>query len=68
MHFLVFLVMGGLSCPISSAVMGMVFNVGRVVHAKGYYEGNPHQGLWSLYALMGLVGTTVVTAFRIATY
>lgn len=42
----VFLLIGGLSLPLSSAVAGTVYNVGRVFYAKGYYTGNPHKGLW----------------------
>lgn len=42
----VFLLLGGLSLPLSSAVAGTVYNVGRVSFAKGYYTGNPHKGLW----------------------
>lgn len=64
-HFLVFLLIGGLSCPLSSAVAGVVYNIGRVVHAKGYYQGSAHKGLWSLYALMYLAGTTGYTAYKV---
>nr|ARJ58926.1 microsomal glutathione s-transferase [Neopyropia yezoensis] len=62
--FLVFLLIGGLSLPLSCAVAGTVYNVGRVFYAKGYYSGNPHKGLWGLYGLFYLLGATVFTAYK----
>lgn len=62
--FLVFLVFSGLFSPISSAAAGVLYNVGRVFYAKGYYAGNPHCGLWGLYGLFYLVGGTIYAAKR----
>lgn len=45
-HRSVFLLLGGLSLPLSCAAAGTVYNVGRYYYAKGYYAGNPHRGLW----------------------
>jgi glutathione S-transferase len=63
--FLLFLLAGGLSCPLSSAAAGLVYNQGRVVYARGYYAGSPHKGLWGLYGLLYLIGTTCYTALRL---
>lgn len=65
--FLAFLLLGGLTCPYTSAISGLVFNAGRIAYAKGYYEGNPHKGLWGLYGIMVLFGCTVNTAIRLLT-
>lgn len=63
--FLSFLLLGGLSAPFTSALAGLIYNVGRVYFARGYYKGNHHEGLWGLYALFYLAGCTAYTAFRL---
>lgn len=60
--FLFFLVGGGVTCPVTCAAAGILYNQGRVVYAKGYYMGNPHTGLWGLYGLFWLIGATCYTA------
>lgn len=62
--FLLFLVAGGLSLPLMSAVAGVVYNFGRVAHAKGYYAGSAHKGLWGMYGLFFLIGATCYTAYQ----
>lgn len=63
--FLLFLYVSGLTSPILSTLAGVIYNIGRVYHAKGYYKGSPHQGLWGLYGLFYLIGGSVYTAFSI---
>ncbi|CDF36143.1 microsomal glutathione S-transferase [Chondrus crispus] len=63
--FLSFLFISGITTPIFSTAAGVVYNVGRVYYAKGYYRGNPHEGLWGLYGLFYLVGGACYTAFTI---
>lgn len=63
--FLVFLFIAGLSTPITSTMAGFVYNIGRIYHALGYYQGNPHKGLWGLFALFYLCFASVYTAFQI---
>lgn len=63
--FLAFLLIGGLSAPIASTIAGSVYNIGRIFYARGYYQGNPHKGLWGLYGLFFLCFTAVYTAFKI---
>ena len=64
--FLAFLLIGGISCPYVAAASGLVYNAGRVAHAKKYYEGNAHGGLWGLYGIFVLMGCTGITAWRLA--
>lgn len=63
--FLAFLFIAGLSAPIASTVAGVVYNIGRIYYARGYYEGNPHKGLWGLYGLFFLCFASVYTAYKI---
>lgn len=59
--FLLFLFVAGWSAPLSASLAGMIYNVGRYFHAKGYYEGSAHKGLWGLFALFYLVGASAYT-------
>lgn len=63
--FLIFLLISGATTPIASAAAGMVYNIGRVYYAKGYYAGNPHKGLWGLYGLFYLIAASVYTAIAL---
>lgn len=63
--FLAFLFTSGVTSPVLSTAAGVLYNVGRVYYAMGYYEGNPHKGLWGLYGLFYLVGGACYTAFKI---
>lgn len=63
--FLPFLLLSGISSPIMSSAAGVIYNLGRVKHAQGYYAGSAHKGLWSLYALLYLAFGTVYTAFKL---
>jgi glutathione S-transferase len=55
------------SCPLSATAAGVVYNLGRVAHARGYYAGSPHRGLWGLYGLFYLIACTVYTAWTVLT-
>jgi len=63
--FLSFLLIGGITCPYVSAASGLVYNLGRISYAKGYYEGNPHKGLWGLYGIFSLLVCSLITAWRL---
>lgn len=63
--FLAFLLLGGVSCPYTCACAGLLYNAGRVAYARGYYETNPHKGLWGLYGLFVCLLCTCITAYRI---
>lgn len=63
--FLSFLFLSGLTTPIISTAAGLLYNIGRVYYAKGYYEGSAHKGLWGLYGLFYLVGGASYTAYTI---
>jgi glutathione S-transferase len=61
--FLVFLLAGGVSAPLTSAAAGFVYNYGRIAYARGYYSGSPHKGLWGFYGLFYLMGATCFTGY-----
>lgn len=63
--FLAFLFVSGLTTPLLSTAAGVLYNVGRVYYAKGYYGGNPHEGLWGLYGLFYLIGGSLYTAIKV---
>lgn len=63
--FLLFLYVSGLTTPLLSTAAGIVYNIGRIYYAKGYYKGSAHEGLWGLYGLFYLLGGTVYTAYTI---
>eukprot|EP00850_Spirogloea_muscicola_P020517 SM000219S06662 [mRNA] locus=s219:30464:31965:+ [translate_table: standard] len=65
--FIAMLLLSGLAYPLTAAVFGTVWIVGRLVYSMGYYSGDPkkrHQGAWHSFGLMGLIGTACVFAFR----
>lgn len=66
--FLTFLFVSGLTTPITSSAAGLLYNVGRVYYALGYYRGSPHEGLWGLFGLFYLVGASVYTAVKILSW
>eukprot|EP00850_Spirogloea_muscicola_P018541 SM000171S03230 [mRNA] locus=s171:103368:104883:+ [translate_table: standard] len=65
--FIAMLLLSGLAYPVTAAVFGTVWIIGRLVYSMGYYSGDPqkrHQGAWHGFGLMGLIGTACVFAFR----
>jgi len=65
-QFLVLLFVGGLYLPKITAVAGIIYLLGRIAYARGYYTGDPEkrmQGAFGYIGLLTMLGTTVCTAF-----
>jgi len=66
-QFIALLLLGGLQLPILSAGAGVVYLVGRVVAAKGYYTGDPDKRKYGSFGMLGmlvLLGNTFCFAFH----
>lgn len=63
--FITFLLISGIFTPIFSSIAAVVYNVSRVYHAKGYYKGSAHRGLWGLYGLFYLLFGSMYTAYKL---
>jgi glutathione S-transferase len=66
-QFLMLLFIGGLHLPKTTAALGTVYLIGRICFAHGYYTGEPAKrkyGMFGMIALLGMVGTTLCTAFH----
>lgn len=60
--FLIYLMLGGLQYPRISAGAGVVYLVGRVMYALGYYTGDPKNRKYGSFGAIGmltLIGNTV---------
>jgi glutathione S-transferase len=67
-YTLMFLLLGGLQHPRISAVGGLVWLVGRISYARGYYTGDPEKrlnGAYGYFGLFALIGTTVSLALHL---
>ncbi|KAL2621088.1 hypothetical protein R1flu_001293 [Riccia fluitans] len=52
--YLALLLTGGLAYPITSAALGLIWVIGRIVYSLGYYTGKPenrNKGAWHFFAL-----------------
>jgi len=54
-QFLAVLLLGGLEMPIFTAIGGVVWILGRISYAKGYYTGEPKNRMRGGYAYLGLL-------------
>lgn len=66
--FLMLLLFAGLFCPKSSAICGVIWIIGKVAYAFGYYTGDPakrRQGAIAYLGLLPLLGMTIVHAIML---
>ncbi|XP_052087291.1 microsomal glutathione S-transferase 3-like isoform X2 [Mytilus californianus] len=66
-QFLILLIFGGLTFPKLSAAAGMVWIVGRVFYALGYYSGDPKKRMRGAFAYIGLLALlvfSIITALK----
>jgi glutathione S-transferase len=66
-QFLALLFVGGLHLPKTTAAAGVVYLLGRIAYAQGYYTGDPkkrQRGFFGMLGLVTMLGTTVCTAFH----
>ncbi|XP_063403623.1 glutathione S-transferase 3, mitochondrial-like isoform X2 [Mytilus trossulus] len=70
-QFLILLVFAGLTFPKLSAAAGMVWIVGRVFYALGYYSGDPKKRMRGVFAYIGLLTLlvcSIITALKMLGY
>merc|ERR1712002_20528 len=65
-QFLVVLFVGGLYNPVVAAVGGLIWCVGRIVYALGYYTGDPKKRVGGSFGYIGLFAMLYCT-IRFAT-
>jgi glutathione S-transferase len=66
-QFLFLLFIGGLQLPKLTAGAGVVYLIGRVVFAKGYYTGDPAKRNYGAFGMLGMLvmlGSTLCFAFH----
>ena len=66
--FLVLLIFGGLTFPKMSAIAGIIWIVGRVFYALGYYTGDPSKrmrGAFGYIGLLSLLVFSIITALKL---
>jgi len=67
-QFLVLLFVAGLQCPVYSSIAGLVWILGRIAYALGYYSGDPKnrmRGAFGYFGLFFLLGTSIYSALKI---
>jgi len=68
--FLTMLFVGGLEMPVWSSLAGLIFILGRIRYAQGYYTGDPKkrmQGAFYVAGLLMLLGASTKFAYRLIT-
>ncbi|XP_071819081.1 glutathione S-transferase 3, mitochondrial-like [Apostichopus japonicus] len=67
--FIVFLLLGGLQYPVASSIAGVVWCVGRLIYAVGYYTGDAGKrapgSILGFLALFVLFGSTISLALHV---
>jgi glutathione S-transferase len=61
-QFLCFLMLGGLQYPKVAAGAGVIYLLGRIAFACGYYTGDPDKRKWGVFGYIGLLtllGSTI---------
>jgi len=61
-QFLTCLFLGGLEMPVLTSIGGVIWILGRISYAKGYYTGDPQKRMQGGYGYIGLLlilGTTI---------
>jgi len=67
-QFLLLLFIAGLECPVYAAMAGLVWVLGRIAYALGYYSGDPAKrmrGGFGYFGLFFLLGTSIYSALKI---
>jgi len=59
--FLFLLFLGGLEMPVFSALAGLVFILGRISYATGYYTGDPKNRMRGGYGMIGILALLIAT-------
>jgi len=69
--FLSMLFLGGLEMPVWSTIAGLIFILGRIRYAQGYYTGDPKkrmQGGFYVIGLLMLLGASTKFAYRLISH
>ncbi|XP_062605340.1 glutathione S-transferase 3, mitochondrial-like [Saccostrea cucullata] len=59
--YLLLQVLSGLYCPKLAALSGVIWCVGRIFYAQGYYTGDPNKRLRGSFAYIGLITMLVLS-------
>ena len=52
--FLALLIMAGIPFPLTAAISGAVYSVGKLLYFLGYSTGDPNKRLWGSFSYFGL--------------
>jgi len=59
--FLFLLFLGGLEMPVFAALAGVVFILGRIQYATGYYTGDPKNRMRGMYSMLAVLALLIAT-------